>query len=244
VSDARREGRVFEGLCVDPPNGFRFDEVLAVYGGDAVVENACSKCPANALAEMEAGVLAGCYGMVAMPEDPKRVHEEIERGIGRSYPNMDWSDLFPATTPRWYGLWMGSPLKAEQLLVRYRVLESAAIEGEVTRDGIRQLLTGLNVAFNADCRVHVTLYPRGKVEGTDWRLVTHCPRCHAAWNNLDSRRCGVCGYEGHPAPDTNRKARGSRPYFPLARLLGKEAAAAFVVRYEAFREQQQLRDQA
>ena len=33
VSDARREGRVFEGLCVNPPDGFRIDDALAVYGG-------------------------------------------------------------------------------------------------------------------------------------------------------------------------------------------------------------------
>src|SRR5262245_14654978 len=70
VSEARRCGRVFEGLCVEPPNGFRVDEALAVYGGAKAVERACGECPANAMAEMEAGALAGCYGIVAMPEDP------------------------------------------------------------------------------------------------------------------------------------------------------------------------------
>jgi hypothetical protein len=243
VSEARRDGRVFEGLCVEPPNGFRLDEALAVYGGAEAVERACDECPANALAEDEADALAGCYGIVAMPENPSAVHDAVERGIGRAYANTDWSELCAATTPRWYGLWMGSPLRAEQLLVRYRVLEAAVIEDEVTRDGVRQLLTGLNVAFNADCRVHVAMYPRGRVEGTQWQLVPHCPRCKASWNDVDPRHCNTCGYDGYPAPDMKRKARGSRPYFPLERLLGKEAAEAFLLRYEAFRVSQRLPDQ-
>src|SRR5262245_7945684 len=242
VSDARLEGRVFEGLCVDPPNGFLVDDVLALYDGAEAVERACGECPANALAELEPGGLAGCYGIVALPDDPTAVHEAIERGIQRAYPNIDWSGLCVVTTPRWYGLWMGSPLRAEQLLVRYRVLEAAVIEDEVTGDGIRQLLTGLNVAFNADCRVYIALYPVGRVEGTEWRLVTHCARCKAERGDDNSRHCGVCGYDGRPAPDVKRKARGSRPFFPLERLLGKEAAAAFLVRYQAFRAQQRLPD--
>src|SRR5688500_13967593 len=56
--DARREGRFFEGLCVDPPYGFRVDEALAVYGGKATVEAACRECPANALGQDQFGALA------------------------------------------------------------------------------------------------------------------------------------------------------------------------------------------
>lgn len=235
VSDARREGRLFEGFCVDPPHGFRIDDALAIYGGAQAVELACGECPANALAEIEAGTLAGCYGILAMPDDLTEIYAAVERGIARAYPNSAWSDLCVATTPPWYGLWIDSPLQAEQLLVRYRVLEAAAIKHEAARDGVRQLLTGLNAAFNTDCRVHVALYPRGRVEGTSWRLGPHCPRCHAAWNDPNSRRCFVCGYEGHPASDRSRKARGLRPYFPLDRMLGAEAAQEFLVRYEQFR---------
>jgi len=244
VSDARREGRVFEGVCVDPPHdGFRLDETLAVYGGAEVVERACGKCPANALAEADAGALAGCYGVVPMPDDPTPIHDTIEQAVGWPYRNADGSGLCAMTTPRWYGLWMNGPFKAEQLAVRYRVLEAAAIEDEVTRHSIRELLTALRVALNAGCRVHVALYPRGQVEGTWWRLVPHCPCCKAPWNDLRPRHCNVCGYDGHPAPDMRRKARGSRPYFPLQRLLGAEAATEFLLRYEAFRTGQRSPDQ-
>lgn len=240
VSDARREGRVFEWFCVEPPNGFRIEDTLVVYGGLPAVERACSECPANALAEMDSGALAGCYGIVALPDDPTTVHQAIEQGIERAYPSVDWSGICVVTTSRWYGLWMESPLWAEHLLVRFCVLEATAIENDVTREGVRRLMVGLNVAFNADCRVHVALYPRGRVEGTEWQLVTHCPRCKAEWGDDDERHCSVCGYAGSPAPDVKRKARGTRPYFPLERVLGSEAAEAFFVRYEAFRAQQRL----
>ena len=65
VSDAQREQRVFEGLCVDSPRGFRIDEALAIYGGAAAVESACGECSANAAATAKQGSLAGCYGLVA-----------------------------------------------------------------------------------------------------------------------------------------------------------------------------------
>jgi len=61
VSDARREGLVFEGFCVNPPNGFRVDDALAVYGGVAAVECACAGCAANALAHASHESLAGCF---------------------------------------------------------------------------------------------------------------------------------------------------------------------------------------
>jgi len=244
VSEARRDGRVFERFCVDPPNGFREDEALAIYGGPAAVEQVCGECPANALAAAEARALAGCYGIVALPEDPSAFYEAIEDAIKRAYPNSDWSPLCAVTTPRWHGLWIRSPLKAEQLLVRYRVLKAAAIENDALRECVQQMLTGMNTALDADCRFHVALYPRGHVKGAEWRLVAHCPRCKAAWGRVGSRHCEVCGSDGPPAPDRKRKARGLRPYFPLERVLGKECAADFLVRYQAFRARQQPPDRA
>jgi hypothetical protein len=238
VSDARREGRVFEGLCVDPPNGFRIDEGLAIYGGQAEVKQACGNCPANAIQQLNAASLAGCYGIVPLPLDPSSVHTAVERGTEIAYPGIDWSGLFPVTTPRWYGLWLESPLEAEVLLALFLVLEASPIEDRNCRTAVNELLVGINVAFNAGCRLHVALYPRGHVAGPWWRLTPHCPRCKAEWLDARSQLCCACSYEGHPAPDRKRHARGIRPYFPLDRLLGAERSAEFLSRYEAFRKQQ------
>ena len=237
AGDAALEGRVFEGLCVSPPSGFRIADALAIYGGLSAIEQACRDCPANALAQDVPGQLAGCYGLVPLPEDPSSLHRAIERGIEAAYPRVDWSTLCIATTPRWYGLWIESPVEAELLLLRYLVLQAATIDDQVCRTTVAELLTALNVAFDSGCRLHVQLYPPGRVEGTWWRLMPHCPRCKARWNDTDLQCCRVCGSNSRPGPDKKRKARGRRPYFPLGRLLGDQAAADFLIRYVAFRKQ-------
>jgi hypothetical protein len=239
VSHARREGRVCEELAVDPPNGFRVADAMAIYGGEEAVRRECSGCPANAAifdkhpTFRDGPALAGCFGLVRLPDNPSHVHAAIEQGIAKAYGSAPWEDLCSITQPRWYGLWLDSPFSyAEDLMVRYLVLEAAPIDDATCRQGIDELRVALNVAFNAGLKLHVQLYPPGRVEGTWWRLVPHCPRCTASWTAA-SLRCHVCNYVGHPAPDKKRRARGLRPYFPLDRLLGTQQAAEFLVRYQA-----------
>src|SRR5436309_2356665 len=72
VSDARHQGRAFEGLCVDPPNGFRIADALRIYGGVSAVEHACSMCPANAAAaRLTGGSIAGCFGVLPLLPDER-----------------------------------------------------------------------------------------------------------------------------------------------------------------------------
>jgi hypothetical protein len=239
VGDAQFEGRVFEGLSVSPPDGFRIDKALEIYGGLYAVEQACGDCPANALAHQAPGKFAGCYGLVPLPDDPRTVHSEVERAIERAYPRTDWTTLCIATTPRWYGLWINSPLAAEQLLVRYLVLAAAKIDDSLCRAAVAELLAALNAAFDIDCRLHVRLFPRGHVDGPWWRLAPHCPRCKVPWNDASGQQCKICGLDTHPAPDKKRRARGRRPYYPLSQLLGEREAKEFIVRYQAHRARQE-----
>jgi len=253
VSDARREGRVFEGLAVDPPNGFRIDEALAIYGGEEAARRACGDCPANARAGDDHPLfregpvsaspeLAGCFGLVRLPDDPTRFHAAIDQSIARAYGTNSLENLCPVTKPCWYGLWLDSPLNAERLFVRYNVLAAATIDDAICHLGVAELLVALNVAFDAGLRLNVRLYPSGHVEGTTWQLVPHCPRCKAA-RPAPAANCAVCGYIGYPAPDTKRRARGQRPYFPLERLLGPEQSEKFMGRYELFRARERPPDQ-
>lgn len=242
--EARREGRVLDGVCVDPPHGFRISEALAIYGGEAAVATECLHCPANVLADANSAAVAGCYGLLPLPEDPAVVHEAIEQATHAAYGSINWSLVCPATQPRWYGLWIDSPLWAEHLLVRYLILSAAVIKDATCRRAVAELLLAFNVAYEANVPLHVRLYPRGRLEGNWWLLVAHCPRCKAAWHDERSRRCSVCGYAGNAAPVKRRRARGRRPYVPLSRLLGTDEAAAFLVRYEVFRRQPRLTDQA
>jgi hypothetical protein len=237
VSDARREGRVFEGLCLDPPHGFRITDALAIYGGLSAVERACSTCPANALARLAPDSLTGCFSMLPLKPDERAIHETMDNAIDQLGATATYERLFMPTEPRWYGLWMRSPLVQEQ--VDFLLAVVAQIKIASIRPAFAELQAGLRAAIDSTLPLHVALYPRGRVEGTSWLLDAHCPRCKGSCDTLSTKQCDVCGYVGHAAPDKKRKARGRRPYFPLDRLLGEEAAAEFLVRYETFREQQQ-----
>ncbi len=230
VSDARRAGRVFDGLCVDPPWGFRMEEALAIYGGEAAARQACGNCPANALTEAEPGSLAGCFGMLALPDDPTEFHAAMERGFAKVGGPPDRPRRFPDTRPRWYGLWIRPIAEADALLELLVALKAA----DIPHQGLRELLLALNLAYSGGCKVYARLFPPGCIDGPWWRLAPHCPRCKAAWRAAGSRECRVCDYCGHPAPENKRHTRGRRPYYPLARLLGSERAAAeFLNRYAA-----------
>lgn len=228
VSDARREGRIFEGLCLDPPLGFRIDEALALYGGLAAVESACGQCPANA--QRDENSLAGCYGVLPLWGDDAAVHSAVEHAIDAAGLADEVGRLFPATTPQWYGLWIASPVESPQRDVLIRLLTAFQADDPRLAAALADLIAGLRAAQAAKLPLHVRLYPRGRVEGAWWRLMPHCPRCRAAWPSERSRHCRVCGHSGHPAPDKKRRARGQRPYVPLDRLLSKEQAAAVVER--------------
>ena len=234
VSDALEEGRVFEGLCVDPPNGFRMDDALEIYGGMTAVRRHCLACPANA---RPAG-FAGCFGMLPVLEG---FHESVESFFDRIAGKYE--GLFFPTNPRWYGLWTQALLGRAQhacLLELFESPEMAAMDRRETAE----LRAGLQIAMARELPIHVTLFPPGSVEGPWWRLAVHCPRCKAVWSVTKARECAVCGYVGHPAPEKKRHVRGMRPYVPLASLLGEEEAGRFLIKYGAFRKQRESKDRA
>ena len=232
-SEAAADGRVLEGICAAPPNGFRVDDALTLYGGLNAAEAACRECPANALLNEIPSSLAGCFGMVPLPPDESEVHAAVEEAIARLNLRANVEANFPLTRPAWYGLWMRSPLDVPRSLLLKFILRNAGGSDSVYVQGINQMILGLSAAYEHALPLHVRLYPRGEVRGTWWNLVPHCQACNAPWPEADREQCTVCGYVGHPASPPKRRARGTRPYWPLERLLGKEKAAEFLVRYEA-----------
>ncbi len=232
VSEDRREGRVFEGYAVDEPLGFRIEEALALYGGLASVEKACGHCPANALAVHQPQALAGCVGMLALPIHPFDFYQQIDRTIDACGLADDYSRLFPATRLRWFGFWMSSPLTAEQSNFLAIVFEKLTTDPDSDKC-TQSLLAGLCAARDRNLPLHAALYPRGAVVSNCWQLEAHCPRCTAECEIVVSTCCNVCGYAGQPAQQKKRRARGRRPYLPLARLMGEQNAAEFLERYRS-----------
>jgi hypothetical protein len=234
VSDARRDKRALEGFCLDPPNGFRIADALAVYGGLSAVEQTCCGCAANANALQYRASLAGCFGMVAFSSE---LAPALEAALGESESIKGFHELFLVTHPRRYGLWTNSPPNMQQCQFLQAVLRRARDTCDVTE--LDELCRALVAAVGRQLLLHVAYFPAGRVEGTSWILAPHCQRCKAPWSSMTLRNCGVCGYRGSPVPDKKRKARGSRPYFPLDRLLGEAAAAELLLRYEVFQEQRE-----
>ena len=211
-----------------------------MYGGLEAVESACGGCPANAIGHIHTEALASCYGVVPLPEDEGRMHEAVERAIERAGLAPEVERMFPATQPRWYGLWMHSPLNTEQAAIVERLLDWVAADEIGCREVLEEFRLGLQTANANGLRFHHALYPRGVVEGARWRMVRHCPVCRAPWlstamNQGRPEACPTCGHVGHPAPEKKRMARGKRPYFPLDRLLGGESAKLLLARYAAWR---------
>jgi hypothetical protein len=232
-SDAAAEGKVFEGICAAPPNGFRVDDALSLYGGLTAAMDACRDCPANALQKKNPNSLAGCFGMVPLLPDESEVHAAVEQAIDRLNLRANVETNFPFTKPVWYGLWMRSPLDAPRALLLKFILRNAGGNDSSYVRAMNQMILGLGAAYEHALPLHVRLYPRGEVQGTWWNLVPHCQSCHAPWPEPQREQCDVCGYVGHPAAPPKRRARGTRPYWPLERMLGKEKAAEFLLRYEA-----------
>lgn len=241
VSEARREGRIMDGLCVEPPYGFRIEDALAIYGGMPAVERECRGCGANAISRLDPSALAGCYGLVPLPGDARDVFRTVDLAIVEQRLAEEFQHHFTATQPAWYGLWMHSPLSRQQAALLLELLRAGDFSGRFGRE-FSELQGGLESSVEHNLRLHVAIYPAGRVEGTWWQLAPHCPRCKGPWHKSASRRCDICGYLGAPAPDKKRHARGRRPYFPLDRLLGSAAAAELLVRYAAGQAQRPLPD--
>jgi hypothetical protein len=250
-SEADVEGRVFEGICVESrvsttsdeaAKGFRVDDALSLYGGVKNARNTCFRCPANLPLAGWPSNLAGCFGMLPLPQDESLIHSAIERAIDELGLRREIAFLLTETQPAWYGLWMHSPLESRRAMLVKGILmasfgECARVSSHWSpeRGGYTELVMALESAHGDNLPLHVRLYPRGAVSGAWWNLVPHCQNCDAPWPEAEREQCQVCGYVGHPASPPKRRARGTRPYWPLERMMGKEKAAEFLQRYEAKR---------
>jgi ssDNA-binding Zn-finger/Zn-ribbon topoisomerase 1 len=199
------------------------------------VEAACGNCPANVLAREHRRTLAACYGTVVCPWSSESFHAAVDGAVER---DRGAGDLVPRTTPAWYGLWIGSPLEGERAEATARILEAVEAAEPDAATGLGELALALHVAVERGLRVQVAAYPEGSADAGVFAISPHCPNCKMTWRLKQGRGvCPACGYEGFAAPLKKRRARGSRPYFPLAKLLGEPGAREFLSRYAADRAQ-------
>lgn len=208
LRDARCDGDVCYDRRQSPSQFFSIRETLRIYGGAEQVAAACSGCPANVLEQLRSGGLAGCYGELPLAQPAPEFYERIEAMIERFDLRDAVARLFPATKPRWFGLWM-KPIIGEAADVLARVVDAADLPIGDERWAL--LRRALAVAAGGTIPLHAIHYPRGEVEARRWKLAPHCVHCHA--EIADYRRpCPCCGQLTKQMPTLTRHLRGDRPW--------------------------------
>jgi hypothetical protein len=216
---------VFEGVCVtghllfrggsDPPaSGFLVAEATAPFGGEERVRATCAACEANVGQGADPGV-AGCHGYVRIDPDSAELDDALGRAADRLGPTGGLSPLFTATTPRWYGLWIGSPLDGERLRVLSRLLEEASV-GWTGVPGGDRLVEAARRAAADGLALHARLDPPGHVD-LGWYWIY--PTALDAWRGsgfttpAPGTGAGRAGTSSTPSPlpETGGPGRGSIP---------------------------------
>lgn len=213
VSEAIAEGRIENDLAIstDKTLAFRVSDSLMIYGGETVVKDCCTGCPANALASIRQPSYAGCYGLFPVPE-PREPFWQRTQQCPRD------NQLFAPTQFLWYGWWIRSPLDLAQVAYLAKHLSVISNEADfATNTDLRDLTIALQTCLQQNLSLSVQLFPRGEIDGLWWNLLPHCDTCKADWLP-GGTRCEMCGQTRFPASPKKRRVRGTRPYRPIDEL--------------------------
>ena len=188
--------------------------------------------------------LAGCYGLVALPADETLVHLAIEQAINQQRLGARVASRFLITQPQWYGLWAVSPLKGEDLACLSEILSRVENVESAFQHSLREFQTALAAARRnglAVCTAFSTWPSCRPLVATRKPLPPNATHPGATRSPMLAKLAAAL------AMLSTAKAAcrtGSRPYFPLDRLLGAEQARELLNRYEAFRAKPRSPDQA
>jgi hypothetical protein len=247
VSIARREGRIWDGVCIDQstalgcattPRGFPQAEVLNVHGGEAQVNAYCSDCLANTEKDRPQGQnWTGCFGWLALANEWQDLPQRWEECLLQETELRDAIHQHcPITTPMWYGTWSVGVLDPSLAELVRNVLDRLDLQPlqsqSCMEDDLRildpcRLFKALELCVEHGFSLAVEMIPKGRIEDRTWFWPPHCGQCKTA-REMGAKSCGVCGCLAHPLPAKKRKTRGTRPFIPLSQFLGPHGAKAFL----------------
>lgn len=217
------------------PQAFRRTDALQLFRDEWLVESSCRGCPANAEEPENPGSWAGCYGIAPLPADATTFHAAIDSAVEATNARTILSQQHQLTRPAWYGLWLKQRFAAPHAVLLQQIIEQAVArletEGQACGPSALQALArGLAVTATTDLPMNVALYPRGSVTGRWWNLEPSCPNCKATLKE-PATSCPVCGWSGRQGTPAKRRSRGTRPYRPLAEIVGESHAQSLLQRY-------------
>ena len=220
----------FEGLCITdligvPDKGGRIHR-FPIHGFEitgALLENGtslCAKCPSNIGPEK----VAGCHGWLNVDPTSEELHRWLEERVDALGIETELSSLFQSTKPRWFGLWIDSPLSSQQRAVFSKLFGALDEDEEFAH---------FHKALSSQLALHVSLSPPGHADLGWTTIFGHCDRCKALPNldlNFDSKQvCRVCGHSYRPR-DNQRTERLVAPT-PIQKVVGDEEHRDFIRRW-------------
>lgn len=136
--------------------------------------------------------------MISFDPDDPHLDEAICYAIESLRLRDRFERAFLVTKPRWYGLWVGSPLTLDQLDILRRIVPDASIR----RSDVQQFHRACALAIAHDVPLHVKLPPPGYTHLGMHATLPHCPRCKKVCDERCERReerlrhtCRACGFE-------------------------------------------------
>lgn len=239
-ADAILDGRVFDGICVEPstadlgetgePLGFPVAEIFDAFGEIDFLKTTCGRCPAN-LPKGNRRSWAGCYDWF----DARDLKPRVNRIIAELIADGRGNELSRFESVRFqqgfYSLWTHDVWRSETLSQAADFFNRLADDRSGDDVTVSRFSSGLRAADEQGFAMRVRLVPRGELAGNSWTVAPHCPNCRAEWPR-HTPRCMACAFQGGAVPARKRHARGKRPFVPLARVLGKKNVGDFLRRYD------------
>jgi hypothetical protein len=235
VCSAAAAGRIIDDICVTsitysgcrdvgpvelPCDGQPVATLIGAADDLAQVRAMCGVCEANVAAPAGAEQLVGCWGSVTLSPQRDGLDRALRRAVRQTAQQAAVRELFPQTSPMWFGLWIESPLTPAQCSVLRTLLTAPSV-----RDYIRSLRPGVDVGATSDLQrdvdtfvaalrlsceqglpIHVLLPPPGHTDFGIYTTFPHCQRCKAESHLSRWRRqypdrqvrCRVCGERYNP----------------------------------------------
>lgn len=230
---------------------------MSGFGGEAFLQNGCGQCPANVSqiqvdekrsSEHPLRQFAGCYGYLASHYGEFDLFQAFRENLPGLISQAESTNALPEpvsqveqqleTMWRTDRLEHGDCLSSDQLHMIHQLLEpilqNPSTHQDLQSSGALSDVSGLKAAVDqalaGKYRIRIKVVPAGELAGQTWSIPQHCSNCHFSIPKWQGE-CPHCRSTSPPNSLRKRKLRGDRPYWPIVKFLGREAAIQLADQY-------------